>query len=285
MQTKIEALFHPTTNNLTYLVQDPGSAKAAVIDTVLDFDPQSGSTTTTALDALSAIITERGLVLDWILETHPHADHLSGAKITQQRHGGTIAMGRGVTKVQETWKAIYNLKDEELDGSCFDHLFSDGESFEIGGLSARVMETPGHTPACVTYLIGDAAFVGDAIFMPDFGTARADFPGGDAHQLYHSTQRILDLAPQTRIFVGHDYGADGRDIAWETTVAAERAENKHVARGIDEAAFVKMRSERDRQLAVPNLLLPALQVNIRGGALPPAEDNGTRYMKIPLNSF
>lgn len=286
MQAAIEALFHESTNNMTYLVRDPVSRKAAVIDPVLDFDLGAGRSSTEALDSLSQRIDSQALEIEWVLETHPHADHLSGAKLLQHRHGGTIAIGEGITKVQETWRAIYNLPgDPSIDPACFDRLLADGEEITIGGLAARVLSTPGHTPACVTYLIGDAAFVGDAIFMPDFGTARADFPGGDARLLYRSTRKILALPGETRIFVGHDYGTGGRDIAWETTVAAQRAHNKHVGDGIDEEKFIALRTARDKELTPPALLLAALQINIRGGELPPAEDNGARYLKIPLDRF
>ncbi len=286
MKAAIEALFHEDTNNVTYLVRDPDSHKAAVIDPVLDFNLQSGRSSTEALDALSHRIDSQALEIDWVLETHPHADHLTGAKELQRRHGGTIAIGEGIAQVQETWRAIYNLPDDGSIGpACFDRLFCDGEDFAIGNTTARVLSTPGHTPACITYLVGDAAFVGDAIFMPDFGTARADFPGGDARQLFRSTRKILALPPETRIFVGHDYGTGGREIAWQTTVAAQRAHNKHVGQTIDEDAFVAMRSARDQELTPPALLLAALQINIRGGALPPAEDNGSCYLKIPLDRF
>ena len=286
MQPDVQAFFHPPTCSVSYLVIDPESRKAAAIDAVLDYDAQAGRTSTEALGDLCAVIESRGLTLEWILETHPHADHMTGARVLKERLGGLTAIGRGVTRVMETWRDIYNLgPDFPTDGGCFDRLFDDGDTFAIGGIEARVMHTPGHTPACVTYVIGDAAFVGDVIFMPDFGTARADFPGGDAAQLYRSIQHILALPPETRVFVGHDYAPGGRDYAWETTVAAERAENLHVHDGIDEATFVAKRQARDKELDVPALLLPALQVNIRGGALPPPEGNGARYLKIPLDAL
>lgn len=286
MQPEIQAFFHQGSCSVSYLVVDPESRKAAVVDAVLDYDLQAGRTSTASLDRLCAAIEAGGLTLEWILETHPHADHITGARVLRERLGGRTAIGRGVTRVMEVWRDIYNLgADLSTDGSCFDHLFDDGEAFQIGGLPARVLHTPGHTPACVTYLIGDAAFVGDVIFMPDFGTARADFPDGDAGQLYRSIQRILALPPETRMFVGHDYAPGGRDYAWETTVAAQRAGNCHVRDGTGEAAFVATRVARDQELAVPALLLPALQVNIRGGELPPPEANGTRYLKIPIDRF
>ena len=286
MQPEVQAFFHKDTYSLTYLVIDPGSRKAAVIDSVLDYDAQSGRVSTEALDQLCAIIAERGLEVEWILETHPHADHMTGAGRLREGTGGRTGIGRGLTRVHEIWRDIYNLgPDFPADGGCFDRLFDDGDSFAIGAIEGRVLHTPGHTPACLTYVIGDAAFVGDVIFMPDFGTARVDFPEGDAHQLYRSIRRILDLPPETRIFVGHDYGPGGRDYAWETTVAVQRAENKHVHDGIDEDTFVAMRLARDKELSIPGLLLPALQVNIRGGALPEPEVNGTRYLKIPIDQF
>ena len=286
MQPEVQAFFHQDTFSLTYLVIDPDSRKAAVIDSVLDYDAQSGRISTAALDALSAVIADRGLEVEWILESHPHADHITGARRLQERVGGRTGIGRGLTRVQEIWRDIYNLgPDFPTDGSCFDRLFDDGDGFAVGAIEGRVLHTPGHTPACLTYVIGDAAFVGDVIFMPDFGTARVDFPEGDAHQLYRSIRRILALPPETRIFVGHDYGPGGRDYAWETTVAIQRAENKHVHDGIDEDTFVEMRLARDKELSIPGLLLPALQVNIRGGALPAPEANGTRYLKIPIDCF
>ena len=287
MKPEVRAFFDEATFTVTYVVSDPATKRAAVIDPVRDFDPSSGRTSTASADAVIADVRARGLSVDWILETHVHADHLSAAPYVKDALGGRVAIGGRVTAVQETFGALFHLgPDFATDGSQFDHLFADEEEFAIGGVSAHVLETPGHTPACVTYVIGDCAFVGDTLFMPDFGSARCDFPGGDAQQLYRSIRRVLALPPETRLFVGHDYKAPGRDeFAWETTVAAQRADNKHVRDGIDEESFVKTRSERDATLGMPRLLLPSVQVNIRAGALPPAEQNGVRYLKLPLGAL
>ena len=286
MTLEVSAFYDRQTATVSYLVADAASRRAAVIDSVLDFNPHSGRTGTASADRIAASVEERGLTVDWLLETHPHADHLSAAPYLQRRLGGRIAIGAAILEVQEVWREIYDLGDDlACDGSQFDRLFADEETFQIGGLLARVWHTPGHTPACVTYLIGAAAFVGDTLFMPDFGTARADFPGGDARRLYRSIRRILSLPPETRLFTCHDYCPGGREPAWETTVAAQRAGNKHVRDGIDEAAFVALRCDRDRDLDAPDLLLPAIQVNIRGGRLPAPGANGTVYLKLPLNRF
>ena len=286
MQPDVTAFFDPATYTISYIVKDPNSEHCAIIDSVLDYDPKSGRTSTHSADQVVEHVTEHGLAVDWILETHAHADHLTAAPYLKDQVGGRIAIGEHITTVQQTFKALFNIDGGfQPDGSQFDHLFKDGEEFSVGGLSSRIMHTPGHTPACVTYVIGDAAFVGDTLFMPDYGTARCDFPGGDAATLYRSIQKILALPDQTRLFMCHDYKAPGRDdYAWQTSVARERAENVHVHEGIGEAAFVKMRTERDRTLDMPVLILPSVQVNIRAGRLPPAEDNGINYLKIPVNA-
>ena len=287
MKPEVRAFFDEATFTVTYVVSDPATKRAAVIDPVRDFDPSSGRTSVTSADAVIADVRARGLCVDWILETHVHADHLSAAPHVKDALGGRVAIGGRVTAVQETFGALFHLgADFATDGSQFDHLFADEERFAVGGLDAYVIETPGHTPACVTYVIGDCAFVGDTLFMPDFGSARCDFPGGDARQLYRSIRRVLSLSPETRLFVGHDYKAPGRDeFAWETTVAAQCADNKHVRDGVDEESFVRTRSERDATLGMPRLLLPSVQVNIRAGALPPPEQNGVRYLKLPLDAL
>ena len=282
----VEGHFHEASSTITYIVHDPETLKAAIVDPVLDYDQSSGRTSTEFADKVCNRVEELGLAVEWVLETHVHADHLSGAQHVKERLGGEIAIGAYIDRVQTSFAKIYNLgKAFHADGSQFDRLWQDGDGFQIGGLDARVVHTPGHTPACVCYVIGDAVFVGDTIFMPDFGTARCDFPGGDARELYRSIQRILALPLETRIFVGHDYGPGGRAIAWETTVAEQRRSNKHVRDGVDEDAFVEMRRERDAELSMPGLLLPALQVNIRAGALPEPEENGVAYLKVPINQF
>jgi glyoxylase-like metal-dependent hydrolase (beta-lactamase superfamily II) len=277
--------FHdPITGTVTFVVADPMQRRAAVIDPVWDFDPKSGRLATACVDLVSAFLDREDLSLDWILETHVHADHLSAAQILKHRFKVPIGIGRHVTTVQRSFAALYNIEREvPSDGSQFDRLFDDGERFSIGGLEARVLHTPGHTPACITYVVGDACFVGDTLFMPDSGTARCDFPGGDARALYRSIHSILSLPAETRIFVGHDYGGDGRDIRWETTAAEQRSQNIHIGNGRDEEDFVRLRQERDRTLAPPKLILPALQVNIRAGALPEPAPNGVVYLKIPVN--
>lgn len=282
----VEALFHEPSSTVSYVVACPETGRAAVVDPVLDYDIYSGRTETAFAERLVARVRERGLSVEWILETHVHADHLSAGAFLKQALGGRTAIGGHIVDVQAVFKDIYNLPPEFLtDGSQFDRLFGDEERFRLGQVPARVLHTPGHTPACVTYVIGDAAFTGDTVFMPDFGTARCDFPGGDAAALYRSVRRILSLPPETRIFVGHDYAPGGREVAWETTVEEERRANRHVRDGIDEQAFVAMRTERDKVLDVPALLLPSIQVNMRGGDLPEPESNGRAYLKIPLNAF
>lgn len=284
MSTGVTSFFDPATSTVSHLVVEPQGAACAIIDPVLDYDAASGRTRTDTADRLITEVRGRGLDVVWILETHAHADHLSAARYLKEHLGGRIGIGRRITEVQRIFKDVFNFERTfNTDGSQFDHLFDDGETFAIGGQEGRVMLTPGHTPACCTYVIGDCAFVGDTLFMPDGGTARADFPGGDAGELYRSIRRILALPAETRLFVCHDYQPGGREPAFETTVADERARNIHVGGDRDEAAFVAMRTERDRTLSTPTLLVPSIQINIRGGDLPPAEDNGTRYVKVPLN--
>jgi len=285
MTPDVTAFFDDSTNTVSYVVKDPDSRAAAIIDSVLDFDFASGHTGTKSSDQLIAFITEQGLEVAWILESHVHADHLSGAPYLQKQLGGKIGIGSNITLVQDTFGKIFNAGTEfQRDGSQFDQLFVEGDSFEIGALTGRVLHTPGHTPACMTYVIGDAAFVGDTMFMPDFGTARCDFPGGSAEQLYASIQKILTLPDDTRIFVGHDYKAPGReDFAWLSTVGEQRANNIHVGAGKAREDFIKMRTERDAQLSKPKLIVPAIQVNMRAGKMPKPEDNGTVYLKVPVN--
>lgn len=283
-QPDVRAFHDEATFTVTYVVSDPATRRAAVIDPVRDFDAASGRVSTRSADAVLAYVRDKGLGIDWILETHVHADHLSGAPYLHEQLGGTTAIGANVTKVQENFREIFNLKDLATDGSQFDRLLAEGETFEVGELTGHVLATPGHTPACVTYVIGNAAFVGDTLFMPDYGTARADFPGGSATQLYDSIRKILSLPDDTRLFMCHDYKAPNRDdFAWETSVAEQRANNIHVNDKVSKDAFVEMRQNRDSELDMPKLILPSLQVNLRAGRLPPPEDNGTRYLKIPLD--
>ncbi|MGE0715709.1 MAG: MBL fold metallo-hydrolase [Alphaproteobacteria bacterium] len=280
----VRAFFDEATFTITYLVSDPATARAAIIDPVLDFDPKSGRTATRSADAVLAAVAEAGLGIDWILETHVHADHLTAAPYLADKTGAPTAIGSGIVAVQRNFKPVFGADDLVTDGSQFGRLLNDGERFPLGNLTVEVMHTPGHTPACATYVIGDALFVGDTLFMPDFGTARCDFPGGDAATLYRSIRRILSRPPGSRIFVGHDYKAPGRDrYAWETTVADERAHNIHVRDGNDEATFVAMRTERDRKLALPTLILPAVQVNMRAGQFPPPEADGHVYLRLPVD--
>ena len=281
----VQAFFDEATFTVTYIVSDPETLRGAVIDPVLDYDPSSGRTATTAADRLVEYIQGSDLKIDWILETHVHADHLSGAPGIQARVGGKTAIGKDVISVQSTFKELFNIVDLAVDGSQFDHLFADGESFKIGNIDARVLATPGHTAACVTYLIGDSAFVGDTLFMPDFGSARTDFPGGNAAQLYQSIQKIYSLPENTRLFMCHDYKAPGRDVfAWETSVREQRDSNIHINKGVSEDEFVALREGRDKELGMPKLLLPSIQVNIRAGSLPDAESNGISYLKIPVDA-
>jgi glyoxylase-like metal-dependent hydrolase (beta-lactamase superfamily II) len=282
----IQGFFDSTTGTVTYVLSDDATLGAAIIDPVLDFDFRSGHTATRSAGEVLGYVRSRGLTVEWILETHAHADHLSGARFLQEQLGGRIAIGEHIRQVQATFRSLYNLERSFLpDGSQFDHLFQDGERFTIGSAQATAMLVPGHTPADMAYLVGDSVFVGDTLFMPDVGSARADFPGGNARTLFRSMRRILELPPQTRVFVCHDYPPAGRGPQWETTVAEQRAHNLHVHDGIDEDAFVAMRQARDATLGVPTLILPSLQVNVRAGQLPPAEDNGVAYLRIPLNAL
>jgi glyoxylase-like metal-dependent hydrolase (beta-lactamase superfamily II) len=279
----VEAFFHEPTNTVSYLIWDRDSSTGAIVDPVLDFDHKSGKASTASTDKILARAEELGLRLEWVLETHVHADHLTSSRYIKAKTGAKVGIGERIREVQRIFRPVFNLEDVSDDGREFDALFADGETFSLGGLEVRVMHTPGHTPACATYLIDGAAFVGDTLFMPDYGTARADFPGGDARELFRSIQSLLALPPETRLFMCHDYKAPGRDeYAWETTVAEER-ENVHLRGGVSEDEYVKMRTERDATLSAPLLLLPSIQVNIRAGDLPPAEDNGVRYLKIPVD--
>ncbi len=280
---EIQGFFDEATNTVSYLVVDPESRAAAFVDPVLDYDPKSGKVSTASADRLLAAAEKAKARIEWVLETHAHADHLSAAQYLKAKTGAKIGIGAHINDVQKIFTGVFNQKGP-TDGREFDHLFKEGESLAIGGLTVDVIATPGHTPACVSYKIGDAVFVGDTLFMPDYGTARADFPGGDARTLYRSIRKLLALPPETRLFMCHDYKPEGRDhYVWETTVAEERARNVHVHDGVDEDSFVAMREKRDATLAAPVLLLPSIQVNIRAGHVPPAEDNGKRYLKIPLN--
>lgn len=282
-QAEIRSFFDQSTNTITYLVIDPQTRTAAIIDPVLDYDHRSGRVGTEAADRVLQVLSKERLIVQWILETHAHADHLSAAPYLQQKTGAKVGIGEHISEVQRLFTPVFNLDDVSGDGSEFDHLFRDGEHFKLGQLDVEVMHTPGHTPACISYRIGDAVFVGDTLFMPDYGTARADFPGGSAAQLYRSIQRLLALPPETRVFVCHDYKAPGRDeFAWETTVRAETEQNVHLQGGTNEEQYVKLRTARDATLAAPTLLLPSIQVNIRAGRLPPAESNGVSYLRIPL---
>ena len=283
-RTTIEGFFDARTGTVSYVLWDNATRRAAVIDPVLDFDAKSARTTTTGVDALCACIAAHGLGVDWILETHVHADHLSGAHTLQQRTGGRIAIGEGIRDVRSTFAALYDFAPAPSSGSePFDHLFADGERFRIGGVEATALWVPGHTSVDMAYHVDDALFVGDTLFMPDVGSARADFPGGDARRLYRSVRRLLDLPPDTAVYVCHDYPPASRQARWRSTVAEQRAHNIHVRDGVSEEAFVTMRQARDATLDMPVLILPSVQVNMRAGHLPEPEDNGTRYLKIPLN--
>lgn len=287
MKPLVHAFFDEPTFTVSYVVEDPATKIAAIVDSVLDYDPASGRTSHDSADKIIAFVKARGLTVEWLLETHVHADHLSAAPYLKAALGGKIAIGANIKTVQGIFSKVFNAEPGfATDGRQFDHLFSDGDIFAVGTIEGRVMHTPGHTPACLTYLIGDAGFVGDTLFMPDYGTARCDFPGGDAATLFRSIRKIFALPPETRLFMCHDYKAPGRDsYAWETTVGEEKAKNIHVHDGIAEADFVAMREKRDATLSMPRLILPSVQVNMRGGELPPPEDNGTRYLKIPLNAL
>ena len=284
-EPRIQSFFDPETFTATHVVWCPATRAAAVIDSVRDYDPKSGRTGTASAERVLACVHEHGLQVQWHLETHAHADHLSAAPWLQERLGGKIAIGAHIRQVQGVFRRVFNAPWIPTDGSPFDALLEDGQELALGELRVRVMHTPGHTPACVTYLVGEHAFVGDTLFMPDYGSARCDFPGGDARTLYRSIRRVLELPPHTRLHLCHDYLPGGRPALWETTVAEQRAHNIHVHDGVSEDAFVAMRTARDRTLSMPVLLLPAVQVNVCAGQLPPAEDNGTRYLKIPVDAL
>ena len=280
---QVEAYFDDPTNTVTYLVEDVATKHAVLIDPVLDYEPHRAALTTASVDRILSDIRARKLELTWVLDTHAHADHLSAADYVRTETGAKMGIGARITDVQKLFGPVFNARDVCANGSVFDALFEDGDEIPLGSTSIKVLHTPGHTPACVTFIIGDAAFVGDTLFMPDYGTARADFPGGDARTLHQSIQKILSLPPETRIFVGHDYLPESRNhVAWESTVAEQLASNVHLD-GLDENAFVAMREARDATLKAPRLILPSLQVNIRGGALPPAESDGHTYLKLPIN--
>ncbi|MEZ5987370.1 MAG: MBL fold metallo-hydrolase [Hyphomonas sp.] len=283
----VTAFFDEPTYTVSYVVTDPATKTCAVVDSVLDFDPPSGRTNTESADEIIEFIQKNELTVAWILETHVHADHLSAAPYIQEKLGGKIAIGSEIRTVQDTFGKIFNEGTRfQRDGSQFDKLMVDGDTFRIGTMEARAMHTPGHTPACMTYIVGDAAFVGDTMFMPDYGTARADFPGGDARTLFRSIKKVLSLPPETRLFMCHDYKAPGRDeYKWETTVAEERAHNVHVHDGVSEDEFVAMREARDATLSMPRLILPSIQINMRAGQMPEPEENGTSYLKLPLNTL
>lgn len=286
LRPEIAGFFDPDTNTVSYVVHDPATSDAAIVDSVLDFNPNSGRTATTSADRLIDYVTSHNLKVTWLLETHAHADHFSAAPYLQEKLGGKIAIGEHIVTVQQVFGKLFNAGTEfARDGSQFDRLFKDGDTFTIGTLPVTVMHVPGHTPACIAYVVGDAVFVGDTMFMPDYGTARADFPGGDARTLFRSLRRILALPGETRLFMCHDYLPAGRsEYLWETTVAAQRAGNIHARDGISEDEFVAMREARDATLDMPRLMLPAVQVNMRAGHLPPPEDNGISYLKIPVNA-
>lgn len=284
---EVKGFFDEATNTISYVVWDKATKQAAIVDSLLDFDQASGRTKTDSADVMIAFVKEAGLTVDWIIDTHVHADHLTAAPYIKSQLGGRTGIGEHIATVQKVFGEIFNEGQEfHTDGSQFDHLFKDGETYKVGNIGARAIHTPGHTPACMSHLIGDALFVGDTIFMPDFGTARCDFPGGDAGTLYDSIQKLFALPGDTRVFLCHDYKAPGRDeYVWETTIAEEKAHNKHVHTGISKEEFVKMRTERDATLAMPKLILPSVQINMRAGEMPPAEENGKRYMKIPINAL
>jgi len=283
---EVTGFFDPITNTISYVVKDPLSSSCAVVDSVLDFDYASGRVSHTSADAIIGFIREHGMQLCWHIETHVHADHLSAAPYIQAALGGKIGISEKIQVVQDTFGKVFNEGTEfRRDGSQFDRLFTDRDHFEIGGLIGTALATPGHTPACMTHLIGDAAFVGDTMFMPDGGTARCDFPGGDARTLYRSIHRILSLPPETRLFMCHDYGPEGRPISWESTVAEERAANIHIHEGVSEEEFVRVRTARDATLDMPRLIIPSIQVNMRAGQLPPPGADGRRFLKVPLDTF
>ncbi|MBO0345614.1 MBL fold metallo-hydrolase [Roseibium sp. CAU 1637] len=282
----VTGFFDAATNTISYVVQDPASTACAVVDPVMDIDYAAGRISHAHADDIIAFIQKNGLTLDWLIETHVHADHLSGAPYIQEKLGGKLGIGANIIIVQETFGKVFNEGTEfQRDGSQFDQLFEDGDTYRVGGMECRALHTPGHTPACMTHVMGDAAFVGDTLFMPDGGSARADFPGGDAGTLYDSIQKVLSLPDETRLFMCHDYGPNGRDIRWETTVADEKAHNIHVGNGTSREEFVAFRTARDAKLDMPKLIIPSLQINMRGGDLPPADDTGKRFLKVPINGL
>ena len=286
VKPEVKGFFDPATNTISYVVKDPASTACAIVDSVMDIDYAAGRITYDHADEIIAYVREQGLTVDWLIETHVHADHLSAAPYIQRQLGGKIGIGRNITVIQDTFGKIFNEGTEfQRDGSQFDRLFQDGDTYFVGQMSCVALHTPGHTPACMTHIMGDAAFVGDTLFMPDGGSARADFPGGDAGQLYDSIQRVLSLPDQMRLFMCHDYGPNGREICWETTVADEKAHNIHVGHGKTREEFVAMRTARDKTLAMPRLIIPSLQVNMRGGDLPPADQDGKRFLKVPINGI
>jgi glyoxylase-like metal-dependent hydrolase (beta-lactamase superfamily II) len=286
VQPEVTPFFDEPTNTLTYVVKDPGSQSCAIVDCVMDLDYPSGSISFAGADRVIEFVREQALELEWILETHVHADHLSASAYIQKRLGGKVAIGTGIATVQETFGEVFNAGPEfARDGSQFDLLLEDGDSIQIGQMQGCALHTPGHTPACMTYVLGDAVFVGDTLFMPDGGTARVDFPGGDAATLYRSIQRILSLPEEMRIFVCHDYFPDGRELEYQTTVAAQLESNIHANQAVSEAAFIEMREARDATLGMPTLILPSLQVNMRGGRMPPGEESGQLFLKLPVNAF
>jgi len=283
---EVTAFFEETTNTVSYVVKDPASSACAIIDAVMDIDYAAGHIAYQSADKVIAFVEKHGLTVEWLIETHVHADHLSAAPYIQRKCGGKIGIGENIKIVQETFGKVFNEGTEfQRDGSQFDRLFEDGDEYQIGSMTAFAMHTPGHTPACMTHVIGDAAFVGDTLFMPDGGSARADFPGGDSRILYRSIRRVLSLPDEMRLFMCHDYGPNGREIRWETTVAEQRAHNIHVKDGITEDDFVQMREARDATLSMPRLIIPSLQVNMRGGELPEPDESGKRFLKVPINGL
>jgi glyoxylase-like metal-dependent hydrolase (beta-lactamase superfamily II) len=285
VKPEIKGFFDPATNTISYVVKDPSSQSCAIVDSVMDIDYAAGRITYDHADEIIAHVRDKGLTVEWLIETHVHADHLSAAPYIQRQLGGKIGIGRNITVVQDTFGKVFNEGTEfQRDGSQFDRLFDDGDTYTVGQMTCTALHTPGHTPACMTHVMGDAAFVGDTLFMPDGGSARADFPGGDAGQLWDSIQRVLALPDETRLFMCHDYGPNGRDIRWETTVAEEKAHNIHLS-GKTREEFVALRTARDATLAMPKLIIPALQVNMRGGELPEADAAGKRFLKVPLNGL
>ncbi len=286
VKPEVTAFFDEQTNTISYVVKDPASSACAIIDSVMDIDYAAGRISYESANEIIKFVQDNGLKVEWLIETHAHADHLSAAPYILQKLGGKLGIGENIKIVQEVFGKVFNEGTEfQRDGSQFDKLFKEGDTYQIGSMTGFAMHTPGHTPACMTHVIGNAAFVGDTLFMPDGGTARADFPGGDARQLYRSIKKVLELPDTMRLFMCHDYAPDGREIKWETTVAEEKANNIHVRDGISEDEFVRMRTERDATLDMPRLIIPSIQVNIRAGKLPPAEDNGTHYLKVPVNKL